>query len=257
MDVARSSDMIALLAKKHSKDIFVPECKNGPSTYGSHFRMDAWVMPRSWTQNVIRAYEVKVSRADFMGDDKWQNYLGLCHEFYFVCPNGLIQPAELPPEVGLLWSTKNGKRLLTKKKAQRRTVSIPEQLYQYILMARCEIKVDRTSGTRSERIAGWRKWLDEKRTARRVGHDVSDHIRTLLREQESTNSKLNRRVEGLQDCAAVLEQLGIDPSTYSPDDELRDRLSPARQGLKKSEVADLKIAVRKIQMVIDQQKEVK
>jgi hypothetical protein len=50
----------------------------------------------------IRGFEVKVSRSDFVGDDKWQTYLHYFNIFAFVTPPGLINPKELPPEIYLL-----------------------------------------------------------------------------------------------------------------------------------------------------------
>ena len=80
----------SLLAVKHSKDIFVPECKDGPTHTADHLRMDAWVMKRSWVRPLSIGYEIKISRQDFLNDQKWHSYLNYCNEFYFVCPAGLI-----------------------------------------------------------------------------------------------------------------------------------------------------------------------
>ena len=44
-----------------------------------------------------------MSRSDFTGDHKWQQYLKYCHTFSFVCPYGLIQKDEVAQGVGLLW----------------------------------------------------------------------------------------------------------------------------------------------------------
>lgn len=60
------------------------------------------------SQQKIRGYEFKVSRADYFADlkrGKWQKYLRYCNTFSFVCPKGLIDKNEVPPEVGLLWIT--------------------------------------------------------------------------------------------------------------------------------------------------------
>ena len=62
----------------------------------------------------IRIFEVKASRSDFTGDDKWHHYIKYCHTFSFVCPYGLIAKDELPPGIGLLWIYKwNHKRQTT------------------------------------------------------------------------------------------------------------------------------------------------
>lgn len=51
----------------------------------------------------VNGYEVKISRSDFKSDDKWTEYLPFCNKFYFVCPPDLIQPSELPKEIGLIY----------------------------------------------------------------------------------------------------------------------------------------------------------
>ncbi|WP_051326787.1 hypothetical protein [Aliagarivorans taiwanensis] len=56
--------------------------------------------------------EVKVSRSDFLADKKKPHrkgdVLGLGSWRYFLCPEGLIQPDELPDKWGLLWVTNRG-----------------------------------------------------------------------------------------------------------------------------------------------------
>ncbi|GAG15780.1 unnamed protein product, partial [marine sediment metagenome] len=75
-------EIVRLLNNRHSEDIFVDECKNGPTWFGSHLRLDAWVMKRKWSPITTIGYEVKVSRSDFLNDDKWQGYLQYCNQFY-------------------------------------------------------------------------------------------------------------------------------------------------------------------------------
>jgi hypothetical protein len=63
-----SYEIITLLKQKHYDDIFIPECKDGPTQLGSHLRMDAWVMKKSWANSCFIGYEEKVSRSDFLQD---------------------------------------------------------------------------------------------------------------------------------------------------------------------------------------------
>lgn len=70
-------------------------------------RFDAWAMSLWPSKNFERvAYEVKVSRADFLRElaapKKRQQALQLSNYFYFAAPRGLIKPEELPPETGLV-----------------------------------------------------------------------------------------------------------------------------------------------------------
>lgn len=60
---------------------------------------------------MIRGFEIKVSRADFVGDDKWTEYLRFVNYFFFVTVPGLVQPSELPPEVFLMeWTVEERDR---------------------------------------------------------------------------------------------------------------------------------------------------
>lgn len=54
--------------------------------------------------------EVKVSRSDFMADKKKPHRMdgGLGNWRYFMCPEGMIQPEELPEGWGLLWVNSRG-----------------------------------------------------------------------------------------------------------------------------------------------------
>lgn len=54
--------------------------------------------------------EVKVTRSDFLADRKKPHRIegGLGNWRYFMCPEGLIRPEELPEGWGLLWVNKRG-----------------------------------------------------------------------------------------------------------------------------------------------------
>lgn len=54
----------------------------------------------------IRGFEIKVSRADFLQDEKWQNYSRFCSSLSVACPKGLIRPDEIPKPFGLLYVAK-------------------------------------------------------------------------------------------------------------------------------------------------------
>ncbi|GAG12604.1 unnamed protein product, partial [marine sediment metagenome] len=43
MSKVNAREIVELLAAKHWKDIFIPECKDGPSWGGRPLRLDAWV----------------------------------------------------------------------------------------------------------------------------------------------------------------------------------------------------------------------
>lgn len=139
-----ANDILKLLLKKHKDDICVPECKHGQSwTKEKVKRFDLWSMKKSYANPITWIYEIKISRQDFLQDNKWMTYLPYCTDFYFVAPAGIIDVSEVPEQAGLLLSSKNGTRLFCKKKAPHRHVDTPDCVFKYILMSRTKI-VDST-----------------------------------------------------------------------------------------------------------------
>lgn len=73
------------------------------------WRIDFLAM-RCWSSgpgHLRVAYEVKVSRSDFLRDRRhpWKHDLALelSHRFYYACPAGLVRPDEVPEQAGLLY----------------------------------------------------------------------------------------------------------------------------------------------------------
>lgn len=136
-DAITEQHIIDVLASKHTRDIFVPHCKTGPSWGGcGRLVLDAWVMPFSWTRPII-GYEIKINRSDFRRDRKWAGYLEYCNLFYFVVPWGLVEPREVPAEAGLCYLTKSKSSIRYIKRAPSRWWHmIPQGIFQYVLMWR-------------------------------------------------------------------------------------------------------------------------
>jgi len=76
------------------------------SVRGCDGRVDVLAVRRSqFKQKQVRAYEIKVSRADFLADvgrQKWRKYLSVCHQVYFAAPAGIIRKEEVPHGAGLI-----------------------------------------------------------------------------------------------------------------------------------------------------------
>jgi len=238
-----SKHVLGLLAAKHSKDVFVPECKDGPThSRRNHWRMDAWVMPRSWAHPNVTAYEIKVSRQDFLRDEKWPVYLDLCNSLYLVAPKGLIDKSELAPEVGLLEVSTGGKRLMTKKKAQLRAdVKIPEEVFRYVLMCRATIGEERQS--KENRAAEWEDWLRQKRFAAGVGWKVTRRVRDYIAEVDRKNEAIQSQNNAFEDVRAILTEAGIkNLEGWRLRSEVEDRLKEQRSGANRALRIQLKHA---------------
>ncbi len=147
--------ILQALKNRHWKDVFISECKTGPTWFNHNLRkLDAWVMPRSYTNFTTIGYEIKISKSDFKRDCKWLEYLPYCHQFYFVCPWGLIQPDEVNGDAGLCWVSKNGKRIYIKKRAAYRDIEIPMDILIHVLMSRVVVmRPDELARLNSEKVS--------------------------------------------------------------------------------------------------------
>lgn len=206
-----AKQVVGLLAARHTKDVFVAECKVGPThaVGGRVPRLDAWAMPRSWSKPSVHGYEVKVARQDFLRDEKWAEYMTYCNCMWFVAPKSLIQLEELPPEVGLLEVSKNGKRLFTRRKAVERDVEIPEDLWRYVLMCRAVIS-ERDIDLERSSTAYWERWLRERKRKNELGYEVRGKIRDIANRLQVENDRLTRENEVFADVRKILDAAGID-----------------------------------------------
>lgn len=221
-----AAEILKLLAAKHAGDVFVPECKDGPTHYGSHRRMDAWVMNRSWANACATGYEIKVNRSDFLGDEKWGEYLPLCNRFYFVCPRGLIAVEEVPVGAGLMYVAKTGTRLFTKRKAPHRDVEIPEELWRYVLMCRTKVR-DEDDGSLGLGLDYWKEWLERKREKQWIGTEVGRRLWELYEEAVTRQNHAEQLVKGYEVVRTRLKELGIDPDESMYEYEMRRKLDKA------------------------------
>lgn len=203
-------DVEALLASRHANDVFIRECKTGPTQSASACpRMDAWVMRKSWSQWTTIAYEIKVSRGDFLRDEKWRSYLPHCHELYFVAPLEVCAPDELPDQCGLLRVTTGGKRLICKKKAPVRDIPFPEDVFVYAMMCRSRV-VDEAR----PREQFWRDWMAQSDAKKDLGHAVSKKLRQLyadrIRAVEEKCLILEHENARFQEIREIIGKMGLE-----------------------------------------------
>ncbi len=219
----------ALLSERHKEDVFVPECKTGPSQTSFRCpRMDGWAMSRSWAHWKCTGYEIKVSRRDFLGDDKMRDYLPFCHELYVVAPAGIVLDGELPPEIGLLKVSTNGKRLTTVKKAPFRQVEIPQKLLVYVLMARAKITPPNQNGT--DKAEFWRRYVEGRTEDRELGYMVRQKLSKHIRKLTDERDEAVRAEKAIREGVAALKAAGIDPEGVS-EWNVKARIAAIRDGI--------------------------
>jgi hypothetical protein len=224
------SDIVRALKLRHADDVFVSQCKTGPSATGVGI-IDAWVMPRSWAHMNTIGYEVKVTRSDFVNDNKWKKYLPFCHSFYFAAPRGLIKPEELSDGVGLIEICAGATRSLM-----------------------CRTQITRESKT--DKAQYWKDWLEERNSDDLLGKSVSKEINRRIEEKITSvtddNKRLMREAEVYTDVKQALSDMGIpveDLRKWKLQRCLEEKLEKKYGGLNfeaKSLIADIQVAINKL-----------
>lgn len=203
-----------LLGKKYKDDCFIPECKNG-ETWGARdlLKLDAWCLLRTYSPLTTIGFEIKVSRADFENDQKWTGYLDLCHQFYFVCPAGLIRATDIPSRVGLMWVSSTGV-LHTKRKPERVEPDAIKQnrLLIYALMSRSKIVDNMNEINRAEpkpKTIQYQEWLKEAEEKGRIAYLVKGHIRKLYDDIMTKEVEIKTKLDCVEDFKKRLANIGI------------------------------------------------
>lgn len=243
----------ALLAARHSEDIFVPQCKDGPThSRSNHFKLDVWAMRRSWANWSTIGYEIKVARQDWIRDTKHNEYAKLVHEFYLVSPPGVIMPDELADGIGLLWCSKTATRLYTKRKAAYRDIEPPVDLLLYVLMFRALI--DRFP--KYDQRSGWEHYFTQKHDDRLFGANLRGRIAQRFRERVESvnleNERLRARIEKFHALAAEIERRGI--PIYGDASSIADRIQEILPSGFRRALESLKSSIEKILRETEQAK---
>ncbi len=195
-----STDIKIALAKRHSTEFFMTECKTGPTGTGLLI-FDGLAIYKSWVNPKIVGYEIKVSRNDFLSDSKYVQYMPYCHEFYFVTPSGLIQRQEVEPKIGLMWYNPDKKSLVTKRKAIYRDIEIDANMLLYVIMSRLEnYEIPFHSSAKDY----WQAWLDNKIVNKELGWNVKSKLLEEITEKEKQIHRVRTSEDKLQTLDEIL-----------------------------------------------------
>ncbi|RUT48786.1 DNA repair protein MmcB-related protein [Paenibacillus anaericanus] len=211
--------------------MFLTEVKTG-RTYDNNelLKFDALAMKPSWANPCLTGYEVKVSRSDFMQDQKWPGYMAYCNKFSFVCPKGLIQKEELPEEVGLIWYYPDTGALRTIRPAKHRLVEIPSDIYQYMLMSRIDPDRHPFFGSRREMLEAYvEDRVNRKSLGKEVGSKLANELyeaRKQLDENQWEYNNLKSESELMGTVRTVLAEYGIRIYKYNDwQSQIRQRMT--------------------------------
>ena len=213
-----AQDIKTALATHHSKDIFVDECKNGPTWSSAGLaKLDAWALLRTWSPLTTIGYEIKVSRADFEHDQKWPQYLPLCHAFYFVSPPSIIKAVDLPKGIGLKYITKSG-TIHTKLRAERHEPD-PDKftlLLCYVVMCRTVIAKDTINKPPPDRLTQIKEWVKQADDRKELAVIVAKHLHTQFEDMRKQVIEAGNMKNQAQRFAEELAMLGI---TWNPNEK--------------------------------------
>ena len=198
MTKVTSTDIKRALQDRNPNDYYLTEVKNGgtfmPSKQGLLI-FDAVHIRRSWANPCITIYEIKVSRGDFLQDNKWKLYLQYCNQFYFVVPKGMIDKNELPEDIGLIYYNPDTGALVTKQKSKYRECENPDDMYKYIIYSRLG---ENQYPFFNSKVEYAKAYLEDKANKKYIGHTLGSKMAKDLGEA-------NERLERLQESEAKIK----------------------------------------------------
>lgn len=201
----RADQICHKLEQLHRGDAFFTQVKNGPTfTSNNLLILDAVAIKKSWTKPCITGYEIKVDRGDFTRDEKWVHYLKYCHKFYFACPVGLIDPEELPKEIGLIYYNPEKDCLFTKRKAIPKVIELPTEMFYYIIMSQIEPERHPFFSSRREFFEAF---VRDKTERKNLGYEVRFKLNEYIREMERKAKEAERLAERYEQDSKELECL--------------------------------------------------
>lgn len=192
------------LKERHQRrgDYFAAQVKMGRS--GSKI-LDAVAIPPTWSPRTVIGYEIKVTRADFLSDQKFPHYMSTSNLFYFVVPKGLIKKEEVPQRVGIL-EYNNGK-LRQLKRAVYEDVEINTDMLLHCIFYK--MNDYRRPPTRQEHLDNVKARIE----AKDYGNEVADKIRDL--ERRLRREGLDTEDKWIEFSKKFKEKYGIDIYTFN------------------------------------------
>ena len=241
-----STDIKLALKEFHSNkpSYFITECKTC-STYFPDPQglliFDGLAITKSYTKPNIIGYEIKVSRNDFLQDNKWHLYLQYCNEFFFVVPKGLVRKDELPDNVGLIYYDPDTNNLRTVKKALWRQIEEPVGVYKYIIFSKLE--EDRIPFY--EKRAEYAKdYLEDKTDKKYVGNALGTKLAQDVQDAHKRLENVKnaeKQLEAWGKVKKVLDAHNILPWRWQDNDSWLKELESVLSG--KCNSVDLEVAI--------------
>lgn len=225
----RADEVLRGLSRIHTGDFWTTEVKDGPTAArnGGAMRIDGVAISRSWAHPRFVGYEVKVSRSDWLRDDKWHAYTEFCHEFYIACPSGLIQPEEVPQDVGLAWVSPDTLHVTRKRKAVFQKIEPDAWFLMYLIYSKLDS--DRYPFF-SSAVEYWEAFVRSRAHRHNLGAQVSgalkEHIEDLTREVVRARDQIAE----FERVKSEMRSAGLEAGEWGTSYTLRNVLREWRQG---------------------------
>lgn len=203
-----TQDIEKLLANqyRYGKYFFMTGVKNWQSFWTNDLLILDWVaVLKSRVKPKMIWYEIKVSRGDFLKDKKRVFYQQYVNEFFFVCPEWLIDKKELPDEVWLIYATKDWLKTVKKAKYQGNKPNV--NMLRYIIMSK--LQNDNTEYRTYRRDI--ENYIQDKISDTQMGHTLNNKIWKKLVELAYKNSELTThnemRLKKLKNIESKMQEL--------------------------------------------------
>ncbi len=243
----RADLILRILQQRHRRDLWLTEVKDGPSTLAQTSRLDALAIKKSWTQPRFVGYEVKISRSDFLRDDKWVTYLPVTHQFSFACPWELIQPNELPSEVGLYWIDADGRLKQVRRPAVRVLTELPTNLLYYVILSRFPTDHHPFFTNQREQAVAYASDRPERRELGRiVGSRMSEELSALEHRKRMLENRIDATRYAYDQICHTLEEAGLPTNEWELKVALASLQVGATTGIDPGTVQRLRTAAQQI-----------
>lgn len=163
-------------------------------------RPDVFTMERTYTALNTRAFEVKVSRSDFLADataGKAQGYRSVAGALAFAAPKGLLKREEIPDGCGLIERGESGWRW-ARKPVMSRIETLPTKVWLKLLMDGIERVHDPRGQLRRQRV---NEYTQQRRAEQMLGAELG----SLLADRERARLELQFEASRLRDEAAAMQ----------------------------------------------------
>lgn len=207
-----AGQVLKLLRARFTEDYF---CTSEIGLGRGGQRADFLALRPSHARPDVVICEVKVSRADFMGDNKWTGYLPFCTRFFFVTAPGVATKDEIAKDAGWMELTTNGARLVTRKAAPALRGELEPKHEAQVLRSIIHRHFYGTHRdpdvSREERIEAWSRFVETRDKAHVTGHLARRAVREHILKADKAVVDARRTLEAFQQTEHLLKGMGISP----------------------------------------------